>query len=330
VTIAPTVGDLQQRVQRRVGGWYERVNARWCYLFLLPALILTAMFTFYPMIMSWVFSTMRWSGFNHQMTIVGLDNYAELVQDPMFWSAFGRSAIFMLVGTPIRVVLALLVAIVLNQKVMRLSPVFRTMFFLPVTAAAAVIGVVMTFVLSPNNGPLNTVLVGSGLVQQPVEFLSDPGMSLWTVLLVHVWKNFGITMIYWLAALQTIPQDYIEAARIDGAGMWGILRHIRLPILLPFAVIIIILTAKDNLHAFGIVWTMTGGGPYFSTQLIEIYIYQTAFQPEMGSVPRLGYASAAGCFFGVATLIFTVVQLWAARKVAEARASFGTDGRDRS
>jgi len=84
-------------------------------------------------------------------------------------------------------------------------------------------------------------------------------------------------------------------------------------------VIIIILTAKDNLHAFGIVWTMTGGGPYFSTQLIEIYIYQTAFQPELGSVPRLGYASAAGCFFGVATLIFTVIQLWAARKVAEAR-----------
>ena len=197
-------------------------------MFLVPALILTALFTFYPMIMSWVFSTMRWSGFTEDMTFIGLDNYIELVNDPMFWRAFGRSAIFMLVGTPIRVILALLVAIVLNQKVMRLSPLFRTMFFLPVTAAAAVIGVVMTFVLSPNNGPLNSVLVGSGLTQQPVEFLSDPGMSLWTVLLVHVWKNFGITMIYWLAALQTIPQDYIEAARIDGAGAWGILRHIRL------------------------------------------------------------------------------------------------------
>lgn len=318
---AVTVPAIQDRVQRKVHGWYERVNTRWCYLFLLPAMILTGMFTFYPMVMSWVYSTMRWSGFTDDMTFIGLGNYTEIVQDPMFWRAFGRSMIFVLVGTPVRVVLALLLAIVLNRQVMKLSSVFRTMFFLPVMAAASVMGVVMSFVLSPNNGPLNAALMQAHLVQNPIEFLSDPNLALWSVLGVHLWKNFGTTMIYWLAALQTVPQDYLEAGQIDGAGAWALLRYIRLPILIPFALIIVILTAKENLHAFGIVQTMTGGGPYYASQVIEVYIYQTAFQPEEGGVPRLGYASAAGCFFGTATLIFALIQLWAAKKVADTRAA---------
>ncbi|HEY9292472.1 MAG TPA: hypothetical protein VIP98_14400, partial [Microlunatus sp.] len=121
-------GGTQQRAQRRVRGWYDRVNARWCYLFLLPAMILTALFSFYPMVMSWVYSTVDWSGYTTDKTFVGLGNYIELVQDPLFWNAFARSGIFVLVGTPVRVFLALLVALVLNQQVMKLSAVFRTMF----------------------------------------------------------------------------------------------------------------------------------------------------------------------------------------------------------
>jgi len=322
------VPEAQAKVQRRVVGWYERVNTRWCYAFLLPSMILAAMFTLYPMVMSWVYSFMRWSGFTENTTFIGFDNYIEIVQDPMFWAAFGRSAIFMVVGTPVRMLLALIVAIVLNKQVMRLSAVFRTMFFLPVVSSAAVIGVVMTLVLSPNNGPVNTVLTNLHLVDEPINFFS-PDLSLWTVLGVHIWKNFGTTMIYWLAALQTVPQDYIEAAQIDGAGTWALLRHIRMPILLPFALIIVILTAKENLHAFGIVHAMTEGGPYFASQVIEVYIYQTAFAPVDGVVPRLGYASAAGCFFGTATLIIALVQLWAAKKVADTRSAMRQSGGER-
>ena len=316
----------QQRAQRRVRNWYDRINARWCYLFLLPSLILTALFSFYPMIMSWAYSLMDWTGFTKDKTFVGLSNYIELVHDPLFWNAFARSGVFVLVGTPVRVVLALLVAIVLNRQVMKLSAVFRTMFFMPVMASAAVIGVVMNFVLSPNNGPVNAFLMNLHLVDQPIGFTSDPKLALWTVLAVHVWKNFGTTMIYWLAALQTIPDEYIEAAQIDGAGTWGLLRYIRLPILLPFALIIIVLTAQENIHAFGIVQAMTGGGPYYRSQVLEVYIYQTAFQPQSGGVPRLGYASAAGCFFGTATLIFALIQLWVARKVGDMRSAMKSGG----
>jgi multiple sugar transport system permease protein len=303
---------LQRAIQTRVGNWYARANARWCYLFLLPGLLLTAAFTFYPMIMSWVYSTMDWSGFTDDMTFIGLGNYLKLVGDRFFWQAFGRSLIFVLVGTPVRVVLALLLAIVLNRQVLKLAPVFRTMFFLPVMASASIIGVVNTFVLSPNGGPVNAVLTGSGLAAHPIEFLSDPDLALWTSLAAHLWKNFGTTMIYWLAALQTVPAEYLEAAQVDGAGAWSRLRHITLPILIPFAIVIIVLTAKENLHAFALIQAMTGGGPYFRTQVVEVYIFNTAFQPDNG-VPQLGYASAAGCFFGTATLLLALAQVWAGR-----------------
>lgn len=307
--------------QQKVRGWYDRLNTRWCYVFLAPALVLTALFSFYPMIMSWVYSTMNWTGYTTHKEFIGLGNYIELVHDPMFWAAFARSGVFVLVGTPVRVFLALIIAIILNQQVLKLSTVFRTMFFMPVMASAAVIGVVMNFVLSPNNGPVNALLLKAHLVSQPIGFTSDPHLALWTVLGIQTWKNFGTTMIYWLAALQTVPDEYIEAAQLDGAGTWSLLRHIRLPILLPFALIITVLTAQDNIHAFGIVQALTGGGPYYRSQVLEVYIYQTAFQPESGGVPRLGYASAAGCFFGVATLLFALVQLWVVRRVADMRSA---------
>ncbi|HEY9291235.1 MAG TPA: sugar ABC transporter permease, partial [Microlunatus sp.] len=173
------------------------------------------------------------------------------------------------------------------------------------------------------------ILMNLHLVGQPIEFTSNPDLALWTVLSVHIWKNFGTTMIYWLAALQTVPDEYIEAAQIDGAGVWSILRYIRLPILLPFALIIIVLTAQENIHAFGIVQAMTQGGPYFKSQVLEVFIYQTAFQPQSGGVPRLGFASAAGCFFGTATLIFALIQLWVVRKVGEMRSEVQAAGGDR-
>lgn len=287
----------------------------WCYAFMVPALVLAGLFTFYPMVMSWVYSTVDWTGFTSDVEFVGLGNYRELIGDELFWNAFGRSMVFVLVGTPLRVIGALLVAIMLNQQALKLSPAFRTLFFMPVVTTAAIVGIVMSFIMGSYRGPLNEVLQGIGLLNAPFDFLGDPDSALWVVLLTHTWKNFGITMIYWLAALQTVPKDLYEAAKVDGAGALALLRHITVPVLLPFAVVIIVLTANENLHAFALVQAMTEGGPFFSTQVIEVYIYQTAFAADTtgGGVPRLGYASAAGCFFGTAALILTLIQGFAVR-----------------
>jgi multiple sugar transport system permease protein len=129
-------------------------------------------------------------------------------------------------------------------------------------------------------------------------------------------------MIYWLAALQTIPRELYEAARVDGANWWNQLRFITLPLLVPFAIVIILITAVGTLHVFPLVQTMTGGGPFFATEVMEIYIYRTAFGGEasMGTMPRLGYASAAGVFFGVTVMILALLQAWGIRRLRDFRA----------
>ncbi|MGW5365076.1 carbohydrate ABC transporter permease [Actinopolymorpha pittospori] len=300
--------------------WRQFLTSRWCYVFMLPSLVLAGMFTFYPMVMSWYFSFLDWTGFTADRNFVGLDNYRELIDDPMFWHAFGRSFLFVLVAVPIRLVLSLLIAILLNNQAFKLAPVFRTFFFLPVVTTAAIVGIVMTFVMSPFHGPVNQALTGLGLIDAPIDFLGNPHTALWSVMAVEIWKNFGITMIYWLAALQTVPRMLYEAAQVDGAGRFQLLRHITVPMLLPFAAIIVLLTANATLHVFAVVQAMTKGGPYFSTQVIEVYIYQTAFAADQaGGVPRLGYASAAGCFFGVVVMLIALLQVYAARKAGQAR-----------
>lgn len=295
-------------------------KCRWCYILMVPSLVLAAGFTFYPMVMSWYFSLLDWTGITSSRTFVGLGNYRELVHDGMFWAAFGRSFLFVVVAVPIRLAAALVVAVVLNDQMLKVAPVFRTLFFLPVVTTAAIVGIVMTFVMSPFHGPIDTALLDLHLISKPIDFLGNPHTALWSVIGIEIWKNFGITMIYWLAALQTVPTTYYEAARTDGAGRLQLLRYVTVPVLLPFAAIITLLTANNTLHVFAIVQTMTGGGPYFSTQVIETYIYQTAFATQStGGVPRLGYASAAGCLFGISVMVIALLQGWFARKLSGLR-----------
>ena len=215
------VGTRSAATERKKTSWLARLWAeRWCYLFAAPALILATMFTFYPIVASWYFSLLQWSGFTADKTFIGMANYAELIQDKYFWDAFLRSFQFMIIGVPIQLILALLVAIVLNDQALKLSPLFRTLFFLPVVTTAAIVGMLMSLILSPFNGPVNGILRDLHLITQPIDFLGDPRTTLWTVIAVFIWKWLGQPMIYWLAALQTIPRELYEAAKIDGAGWW--------------------------------------------------------------------------------------------------------------
>lgn len=291
--------------------------ARWCYLFMLPNLVLAGMFTFYPTVMSWYFSFLSWSGFTSDKEWVGLENFRQIIGDSFFWDAYQRSFLFMLVAVPIQVMLALVVALILNDSSYRLGPFFRTVFFLPVVTSAAIIGIVMTFIFSPFNGPVNKFLLTTGLADRPIDFLGDPDTALWTVAAVWIWKWFGITMIYWLAALQVVPQELYEAARVDGAARWSLHKDITLPMVTPFAIVIILITIVGALNVFGLVQTMTGGGPFFASEVMEVYIYRNAFG-ESG-IPRLGYASAAALFFGVTVLGLSLLQGWGLKKANDAR-----------
>lgn len=296
-------------------------DARWCYLFMAPSLVLAALFTFYPVIASWYISLLDWSGLDSERTFVGLANYAEAMRDPFFWNAFGRTFLFAFAAVPLMLVLALLAAVVLNDQSLRLRAVFRTVFFLPVVTTTAIVGVVLGLILNPFDGPLNALLLYVGLIDQPIDFLGNPDLALFSVAGVFVWKWMGISMVYWLVALQTVPRDVYEAAAVDGASRWRMHREITMPLIAPFAVLITLIAFVGSLQTFPLVQAMTQGGPAFSSELVEVYIYRLAFAAE--SRPRLGYASAVAVFFGVTVLILTVAQAWGVGRANAVRNTIG-------
>lgn len=279
---------------------------RWIYFFLLPTVILYGMYTLWPMAASWYYSLLDWNGFEQRGEFIGLGNYTELVRDPLFWNAFKNTLIFLVVAVPLRVGLAFVLALMLNNPRLPFANLFRTAIFLPVVTTGAIVGVVMRLILDPASGPINLALLNLNLIEQPISFLGQAGTALYSAIGVWVWKWLGVTLIYWLAALQTIPAELYEAARIDGAGAVALLRHITLPLLAPFTVIIVLITAVDATNVFDLLLTLTGGGPFYASEVIDIYVYRWAFT---STVPRLGYASAAAIFFGLAVLVLTVAQV---------------------
>ncbi|MBM7791364.1 carbohydrate ABC transporter permease [Tenggerimyces flavus] len=288
----------------------------WVWLLLTPTVVVYGVYTVYPIVASYWYSLVEWNGFEATKTFVGLRNYQEVFGDHLFWNAFWITVLFVVVVVPAKVVLTLLLAILLNSPKLPFATFFRTAFFLPVVTTTAIVGVVMQFVFDPASGPINQLLVKIGLLDQGVNFLGDSSAALWTVAGVYVWKWFGITMIYWLAALQTVPEEVYEAARIDGAGAWQLLRRITLPLLKPFAVIIALLSIESALKIFDLMQTMTGGGPFYSTEVMEIYIYRWAFT---ATIPQLGYASAAAVLFGMFVCVVGLLQLLGVRAVQRAR-----------
>ncbi len=304
-------GSISTRPARgaRAGIRRRLWSDRWLYLFLLPTVVLYGAYTLWPIVASWWYSLLSWDGFSADKTFVGLQNYRDVLADDLFWNSLGLTLIFMVVTVPLRVLLGLALALALNHPRLPLQRLFRTAFFLPVVTTTAIIGVVMQFIFDPASGPVVLALQGLGIDTQ-LDFLGSSSTALATVMVVHTWKWVGITMIYWLAALQTVPKDVIEAAQVDGGSRLRVFRHITAPLLAPFFVVITLLTIEQNLQIFDLVLTMTGGGPFYSTEVIELYIYRWAFG---SGTPQLGFASAAAVVLGLLLLIVAVIQLLGAR-----------------
>ncbi|MEQ7123667.1 sugar ABC transporter permease [Actinopolymorpha sp. B11F2] len=294
----------------------QRIRAAWAvYLLMVPGFILIAMFSFYPLVMSWYYAFFDWSGVDAAKYFVGLQNFRDLMADEYFWNAFARSLWFAGVATPIELFLSLLLAIVLNDRALRLAPLFRTLFFIPVVTTTAIVSIVMSMVFSSFNGPANQALRALGAIEEPIGFLADTRTVMWTAIGLFVWKWLGQPMIYWLAGLQTIPNELYEAAQVDGAGWWRRTISITAPMLTPFAVVIALIVLVGNMQVFAFMQALTHGGPYFSTEVMELYIYRMAFGAQgQVSIQRLGYASAAGVLFGILLIVLAVAQIFTARK----------------
>jgi len=264
---------------------------RWNYLFLAPTIILFTMFTIYPVIASWVISFYNWNGMEPLNDFVGASNFIKVATDPGFWKAFKNSFIYMLGVVPIQLSLSLIAAIFLNNPKLKGSTVYRTLLFLPVVTT----------------GVINELLLAMRLIKQPVNWLGSANTAMAIIITVGIWKTFGYNLIYWLAGLQSIPGELYEAAKVDGASSRQQFRYITVPLLKPIAIIIILLAIIGSLNVFDLVKVMTGGGPAYATDVVATYIYRYAFSTEKG-IPRLGFASAAGVFYGVTTMLIAIIQ----------------------
>ena len=276
----------------------------WCWIFILPTTLFYLGFQGWPILSSIYYSALNWSGISSDKAFVGLGNFKELLSDHWFWNAFANSFKYMLYSVPLLIILSLFLAVLLNEKTLKMREVYRTLFFLPVITTASIVGIIMLFIWSPT-GAINGVLRLFG-EKQTINFLGQAKLALPTVAVIGVWKDVGIYMIYWLAALQSVPQDVVEAAKIDGAGKWQEFRYITVPIILPIGGVIVLLAVINSLKVFDIVQTMTGGGPFFATDVMGTFVYRTAYASSVG-MPRLGYASAAAMLFGICVILIGFV-----------------------
>lgn len=283
----------------------KRTPLGWIWLFLLPTVTLYSIYTMYPIITTVRYSFMDWSGFSLSGKFVGLDNYRELFQDDLFWNAVKNTFLYLSYAVPGRFLLSFLLALILTAKFTPAKAVFRTMIFIPVVTTGAIIGTIMTMIFDPGNGPVNLILSKLHLIDSSVFFLGNGRTALATSSIIWIWKWTGTSLIYWIASLQSIPLELYEAATIDGAGVWGKFKAITVPLLVPYSIIIFVLTLSDAMKVFDLMLTLTGGGPFFKTEVIELFIYRHAFT---SSVPRVGYASSAATIFGLIFVAITLVQ----------------------
>lgn len=297
----------KERIQEvnRVNKKKERIKLNvWCWIFMLPTVSLYIAFQGIPILSSIFYSTLDWSGMSSSATFIGLANFKELFQDELFINAIANSFKYMLMAVPVQLVLSLSLAYILNSVGLKGTSFYRTLFFLPVITTASIVGIIMVFVFG-TMGPVNAVLMAFGL-DRPINFLGSSTSALFTVMLIGVWKDVGIYMIYWIAALQSVPQDVYEAAAIDGAGKGRIFFSIVVPIIMPIGIVITTLCTINSLKVFDIVQTMTEGGPFFATDVAATFVYRTAYSSSIG-MPRLGYASAAAMIFGLLVVSIGVI-----------------------
>lgn len=278
-----------------------------------PNLVFYALFQGWPIVINWYYSLLDWSGLSSNVSFVGLDNYKELFTDPYFWKAYGNSFVFMLGAVPLLLISSLFAALILNNPLLRLAKMYRTLFFIPVVTTASIVGIIMVYIWG-SNGAVNYILQKLHLLESPINWLSDAQWAMFTVIIIYTWKNLGMNMVYWLAGLQSISRDLYEAAKVDGANSVNMFFYITLPLLVPVGAVILLLNVAGALKVFDLIKILTDGGPFFATDVVSTYIYRFAFSSEIG-LPRLGYASAAGMSFALTIALIALVQLLVSKSI---------------
>jgi ABC-type sugar transport system permease subunit len=275
------------------------------YLLLLPGLIFYVPFHFLPILGILFLSLMDWKGYSFAtMKWAGLANYATLFKDRFFWRALGHNVQFVVIVVVVQTVFALALALILEQK-FPLSTFFRGVYFMPTVLSLVVVGILFSLILSPSQGLVNTFLRAIGLGNiQPI-WLGDAKLALYVVIGVHIWKDFGLSLFLFIAGLEAIPDELFDAAKVDGATPWDIIFRIIIPLLRETTTVVVILITIVCFKLFDLIVVMTGGGPFFATEVLSVRMYYQSFK-----FSRMGYGSAIAVVLFLITFTVSALQSW--------------------
>lgn len=270
-------------------------------LMVLPSMVVLAVFVLFPIVQSLYLSLFHWDLLSNHRSFAGFSNYLTAMHDPRFWNALWRTFYYTLLYVPGLLVVSMVLALGLDRQFSG-NRVLRTVFFLPSITSMAIIALVWRFLIDPDLGLISAWMQVLGL--RPIDFLRNPQWALPTVAGVSVWRWAGFNMVILLAGLNTIPTNYYEAARIDGAGELRQLTSITLPLLLPSISFVLVTNLIASFQVFDPVYVMTKGGPLFTTEVMVYYVYYQGF-----TLFKMGYASALAYLLFIVIMIFTLLQL---------------------
>lgn len=291
-------GKLKLRVGKKLG---RSITA---YFILLPALLIAAMFVYYPSLYVLRLSFFDWDMISPTQTFVGLLNYSKLFAAKSdFWPSLLRTLEYSAIYIPLSMLCGLLLASALT-RIRFLRGFFQSVFFVPSVTSISVVSVVWSFIYNPQIGPLNRLLADIGIPAAYIpQWLNDPNLALPALALTGVWQSLGFTTLLFIAGLNNIPTAYREAASVDGASAWAQFWRITLPLLSPVTYFTLFMLLIDSFRVFGIVAIMTQGRPLGSTNVLLYYVYRNAFQ-----FFDAGTASASSWIIFMIIMIFMLIQ----------------------
>ena len=276
------------------------------YILILPTIIGLIVFTASPVLASLYYSFTRWNLLSTPKW-QAFDNYIELItEDPLFWITIKNTAYYVLGTVPTGTVLALFLAIALNQKI-RFVAVFRTIYFLPVVSSVVAISVLWLWLYQSDFGLINELLRFMGF--RGVRWLSSVTWAMPAIMIMSIWHGLGYNIVIFIAGLQGIPQDYYEAATVDGANSWHKFVNITIPLLSPVTFFVLTLSVINSFQVFAQAYVMTRGGPVNATKTIVYYLFQQGFENF-----HMGYASALAYVLFVIIVSLTLFQFWFQRR----------------
>ena len=280
------------------------------YLFVIPALTIYLLFGLYPFLKTLQYSFFKWDGISPQMTFVGIANYKDIIlSNKVWWQSFANAGVVSGIALFFQNSFALLLALFIYKGIKKGHIIYRVLFFLPPMLSLIVVGYIWLWIYDGNYGILNHFLKIIGLENLARAWLARPSSALLSVAVVHCWWGFGYAFMLFLAGLQSIPEQLYEAARVDGANEWKQLIHITLPLLVPVATIISVLTILGTMQIFALIMAMTQGGPGYYTEVPITRIFKQAFTHY-----HFGYATAMALIFGIILLILSAIQIEISRR----------------